>query len=252
MFARPPAFPVDAHVGRVLERLGLFRALGIDLEGTDHKAKQRLLWNAVPPALRYSLHVNLLVHGRVELPASETRAVRTCVIRDACASSTRIPRRGSVKPEPPSRLTRLPPRSRRSCNPWPVRHPSNQSGPRSPTIAASTSPSADIRWHPTPLISRGFAVGTQRARARPRSICSAAPAASASACAMPGSRFCSGRTGMHARSRPTRPTSAGLGYVGDLSDPASFSIISMAGGSARSTWSPAACRASRSPAPAGR
>jgi endonuclease III len=59
-----PAFPVDAHVGRVLERLGLFRAVGIELAGSDHKAKQRLLWDAVPPALRYSMHVNLLVHGR--------------------------------------------------------------------------------------------------------------------------------------------------------------------------------------------
>ena len=60
-----PAFPVDAHVGRVLARLGIFRGVGIELVGTDHKAKQRLLWDAVPPVLRYALHVNLLVHGRV-------------------------------------------------------------------------------------------------------------------------------------------------------------------------------------------
>ena len=59
-----PAFPVDAHVGRVLERLGTFRTVGIELAGTDHKTKQRLLWDAVPPVLRYPLHVNLLVHGR--------------------------------------------------------------------------------------------------------------------------------------------------------------------------------------------
>jgi endonuclease III len=59
-----PAFPVDAHVGRVLERLGVFRSIGIDLAGRDHKVKQRVLADAVPPALRYTLHVNTLVHGR--------------------------------------------------------------------------------------------------------------------------------------------------------------------------------------------
>jgi DNA (cytosine-5)-methyltransferase 1 len=46
-----PAFPVDAHVGRILERLGTFRTVGIELAGTNHKIKQRLLWDAVPPVL---------------------------------------------------------------------------------------------------------------------------------------------------------------------------------------------------------
>ena len=80
-----PAFPVDAHVGRVLERLGVFRVLGMELAGTDHKVKQRLLWNAVPPALRYSLHVNLLVHGRVTCLPRKPRC-GSCVIADACVS----------------------------------------------------------------------------------------------------------------------------------------------------------------------
>jgi endonuclease III len=80
-----PAFPVDAHVGRVLERLGVFRVLGIELVGTDHKAKQRLLWNVVPPALRYPLHVNLLVHGRTTCLPRRPRC-GSCVLRDACAS----------------------------------------------------------------------------------------------------------------------------------------------------------------------
>jgi endonuclease III len=80
-----PAFPVDAHVGRVLERLGLFRILGIELAGTDHKIKQRLLWDAVPPSLRYSLHVNLLVHGRAACLPRKPRCC-SCVIADACAS----------------------------------------------------------------------------------------------------------------------------------------------------------------------
>lgn len=80
-----PAFPVDAHVGRVLERLGLFRRMGIDLEGADHKVKQRLLLDAVPPALRYSLHVNLLVHGRVVCLPGRPRC-STCLLGDLCVS----------------------------------------------------------------------------------------------------------------------------------------------------------------------
>jgi endonuclease III len=80
-----PAFPVDAHVGRVLERLGLFRAMGIDLTGTSHKTKQRLLWSVVPPALRYPLHMNLLVHGRLVCLPRKPRCT-SCVIAEACAS----------------------------------------------------------------------------------------------------------------------------------------------------------------------
>lgn len=80
-----PVFPVDVHVGRVLERLGLFRILGMELAGKDHKIKQRLLWDAVPPSLRYSLHVNLLVHGRAACLSRKPRC-SSCVIADACAS----------------------------------------------------------------------------------------------------------------------------------------------------------------------
>jgi DNA (cytosine-5)-methyltransferase 1 len=79
-----PAFPVDAHVGRVVERLGIFRTVGIELEGADHKKKQRLLSDAVPPALRYSLHVNLLVHGRLACLPRKPRC-STCVLVDHCS-----------------------------------------------------------------------------------------------------------------------------------------------------------------------
>jgi endonuclease III len=78
-----PAFPVDAHVGRVLERLGLFRRVGIELAGRDHKIKQRMLWDAVPPALRYPLHVNTLVHGRAVCVPGKPRC-GDCVISQHC------------------------------------------------------------------------------------------------------------------------------------------------------------------------
>jgi DNA (cytosine-5)-methyltransferase 1 len=57
-------FPVDTHVGRVLTRIAPFRQLGLDLDGMDHKKLQIVLRNLVPPSLRHSLHVNLVVHGR--------------------------------------------------------------------------------------------------------------------------------------------------------------------------------------------
>jgi DNA (cytosine-5)-methyltransferase 1 len=83
-----PAFPVDAHVGRVLERLDIFRRVGIDLRGRDHKVKQRVLWDAVPPTLRYPLHVNLLVHGRNVCLPRRPRC-ESCVIASFCDFAAR-------------------------------------------------------------------------------------------------------------------------------------------------------------------
>ena len=57
-------FPVDTHGGRVLTRLSPYRRLGLSLDGMDHKRLQKLLVDLIPPNLRYSLHVNLIQHGR--------------------------------------------------------------------------------------------------------------------------------------------------------------------------------------------
>lgn len=57
-------FPVDTHVGRVLSRLEPFLELGISLDGLAHKKLQARLSGLIPPLLRYSLHVNLIEHGR--------------------------------------------------------------------------------------------------------------------------------------------------------------------------------------------
>jgi len=56
--------PADTHVGRVFSRLEPFLDLGISLDGLDHKKLQLRLADLVPPPLRYSLHVNLIEHGR--------------------------------------------------------------------------------------------------------------------------------------------------------------------------------------------
>ncbi len=57
-------FPADTHVGRILARLGPYRDVGLELDGLDHKQLQKTLADLIPPNLRYSLHVNLVAHGR--------------------------------------------------------------------------------------------------------------------------------------------------------------------------------------------
>ena len=81
-------FPVDTHVGRVLTRLGPYRELGLDLEGLDHKQLQRVLSDLVPPNLRYSLHVNLLAHGR-EVCTAQRPKCEQCELRNFCATYRR-------------------------------------------------------------------------------------------------------------------------------------------------------------------
>jgi DNA (cytosine-5)-methyltransferase 1 len=76
-------FPVDTHVGRTLARLGPYRELGLELRGLDHKQLQMVLADLIPPVLRYSLHVNLVMHGR-----DVCRAVKPlcgeCHVRSFC------------------------------------------------------------------------------------------------------------------------------------------------------------------------
>lgn len=78
-----PVFAVDTHVGRTLARLGPYRELGLELRGLDHKQLQSVLKDLIPPTLRYSLHVNLVMHGR-----KVCRAVKPlcgeCPVRSFC------------------------------------------------------------------------------------------------------------------------------------------------------------------------
>jgi DNA (cytosine-5)-methyltransferase 1 len=78
-------FPVDTHVGRTLTRLGPYRELGLSLAGLGHKQLQAELADLVPPNLRYSLHVNLVAHGREVCRAVRPLCER-CEIRNLCAS----------------------------------------------------------------------------------------------------------------------------------------------------------------------
>jgi DNA (cytosine-5)-methyltransferase 1 len=86
-------FPVDTHVGRTLTRLGPYRALGLSLAGLDHKKLQAELTGLVPPNLRYSLHVNLVAHGREVCRAVRPLCER-CEVRNLCATFRKREARG--------------------------------------------------------------------------------------------------------------------------------------------------------------
>lgn len=70
-------FPADTHVNRICQRLGI-----IDT-GLDHKKSQKLLANMFPQKLRYSIHVNMLAHGRKICTPSKPKCEQ-CVISGFC------------------------------------------------------------------------------------------------------------------------------------------------------------------------
>jgi DNA (cytosine-5)-methyltransferase 1 len=76
-------FPADTHVGRVLSRIDPYHLLGLSLDGLDHKQLQRRLAGLVPPNLRYSLHVNLVEHGRA-VCRSLNPLCEICELRKFC------------------------------------------------------------------------------------------------------------------------------------------------------------------------
>lgn len=70
-------FPVDTHVNRICQRLGI-----IDM-GIDHKKGQALLENIFPKSLRYCLHVNMVAHGR-KVCLSRNPLCDNCMISGFC------------------------------------------------------------------------------------------------------------------------------------------------------------------------
>ncbi len=76
------AFPIDTHVLRVAVRLGW-----IPPKTTAERA-YRLLAPAVPPGIRYDLHLALITHGRTVCKAQRPRCGE-CVLRDRCATGSK-------------------------------------------------------------------------------------------------------------------------------------------------------------------
>lgn len=81
------AFPVDTHVHRVTVRLGWVPA------GVDAEAAHRLLSAAVPPELRYELHLALVRHGRTTCQARRPRC-EVCPLVDLCDYGRAVRARG--------------------------------------------------------------------------------------------------------------------------------------------------------------
>jgi endonuclease-3 len=72
-----PVFPVDTHVGRVTRRLGLAGP-----RETEEKIKA--IWEALVPAQwYYSLHLNLIRHGR-QVCQARVPDCPVCVLQDVC------------------------------------------------------------------------------------------------------------------------------------------------------------------------
>lgn len=75
-----PAIPVDTHVHRVATRLALLPGR------TPASRAHDLLERAVPAALRLSMHVGLIRHGRTICKAGRPRC-EVCPLQDLCPSA---------------------------------------------------------------------------------------------------------------------------------------------------------------------
>lgn len=83
-------FPVDTHVLRICRRLGLIDKM------VDRKTAQFELANIFPEKLRFSLHVNMLSHGR-EICRSSNPICDQCIISGFCKE---IREKGSISDGP--------------------------------------------------------------------------------------------------------------------------------------------------------
>ncbi len=77
------AFPIDTHVHRVSKRLGW-----IADKATAHAA-HAILKKAVPPELRYELHMQLIAHGR-SICKARNPCCSECVLLDVCDAGPRL------------------------------------------------------------------------------------------------------------------------------------------------------------------
>lgn len=74
-------FPVDAHCWRISSRLGWNGSAHNDSHASDNAVDH--LQDLVPPALRFTLHVNMVSHGR-KICTARSPKCRECVIAAYC------------------------------------------------------------------------------------------------------------------------------------------------------------------------
>jgi endonuclease-3 len=82
-----PVFPVDTHIYRVSQRIGL-----IDLKTNAEKAHD-VLEDMVPPEKRYTFHINLIQHGR-KVCKAQRPLCELCVVREWCNYYNALVKRG--------------------------------------------------------------------------------------------------------------------------------------------------------------
>lgn len=82
-------FPVDTHCWRICKRLGWVRPRKSD--GWCSPGEMDRLQRMIPASLRYSLHVNLVAHGRKVCRARVPRC-HECVLANICPSCDRYQR----------------------------------------------------------------------------------------------------------------------------------------------------------------
>ncbi len=73
------AFPVDTHVHRVSRRLGLIGGR------TGREQAESELSELVPPAKYYSMHLNLIEHGR-KVCRARNPSCESCLLSDVCSN----------------------------------------------------------------------------------------------------------------------------------------------------------------------
>lgn len=89
---RRPAFPVDTHVYRVVDRV-----TGVD-ERRSPVQMQEELQKVVPPGLMYSFHLHLVRHGRL-VCRPRNPLCEGCKLLSSCTYGKRFIRSGSHVPE---------------------------------------------------------------------------------------------------------------------------------------------------------
>jgi endonuclease III len=73
-----PVFPMDTHIFRITRRLGLVPHKSNDL------AAHKIMESLVPPKKHYSLHINLIRHGRMVCRPHNPRCDE-CSLQEQCA-----------------------------------------------------------------------------------------------------------------------------------------------------------------------
>ena len=86
--------PVDTHVWRVAQRLGLAP------KGMWSERRGRVLEAAVPRELRGSLHVTMIAHGR-RVCGARAPMCESCALLDLCPTAGAIPRTARHPPRAP-------------------------------------------------------------------------------------------------------------------------------------------------------